>query len=237
MSDACLLLFTKPARPGRVKTRLIGGPGDVESGGLTAAQAARLHQAVLGDLTARLSPGDFDLVLAWAVDPGEAPPDSGLAAVRQRGADLGERLWHGLSEALETHELAAAVGSDHPELPLGIVEQGFSRLGADTDVVLGPALDGGYYFLGATANGLRREIFDGIAWSTPTVLDETLDRCRSLGLRVELLEPGSDVDTPTDLESLARRLSAAPGGQETVACPRTERLLREWGLFAGEVTA
>ncbi|HEX2641628.1 MAG TPA: hypothetical protein VHU81_01450, partial [Thermoanaerobaculia bacterium] len=53
-----LLLFTKPAIEGRVKTRLIGD--------LTPSQAADLHKAFLDDLLDRLGPGRFDLRLAWA---------------------------------------------------------------------------------------------------------------------------------------------------------------------------
>src|SRR5688500_20359571 len=55
----CLLLFTKPAVPGRVKTRLIGA--------LTPAEAAALHEAFLADLVARLGRSTrFSLRLAWA---------------------------------------------------------------------------------------------------------------------------------------------------------------------------
>jgi glycosyltransferase A (GT-A) superfamily protein (DUF2064 family) len=70
-----LLLFTKPAREGRVKTRLIGD--------LTAAQAAALHTAFLEDLLDRLRGGDFELWLAWALDPEEEVPAGPLPGVRQ----------------------------------------------------------------------------------------------------------------------------------------------------------
>src|SRR6185436_9871089 len=55
-----LLLFTKPARAGRVKTRLIGD--------LTPAQAADLHAAFVEDLLARLTRARCDLHLAWALE-------------------------------------------------------------------------------------------------------------------------------------------------------------------------
>src|SRR6202008_462276 len=64
-----LLLFTKPAREGRVKTRLIGD--------LTPAQAAALHTAFLDDLLDRLREGlreDIELRLAWALEPEEPVP-------------------------------------------------------------------------------------------------------------------------------------------------------------------
>src|SRR6476469_3519849 len=83
-SPRALLLFTKPAREGRVKTRLIGD--------LTAAEAAALHGAFLADLLDRLLDGDFELRIAWALEPGEEIPAGPWPGLRQEGSDLGERL-------------------------------------------------------------------------------------------------------------------------------------------------
>lgn len=211
----CLVLFTKPAIAGRVKTRLIGE--------LTAEQAAELHEAFLGDLIERVKSGNFALRIAWALEPRESVPESTVAAFRQQGADLGERLFDGLGRTSEDHDLVAAIGSDHPELPLSHIESGFDKLAEGAEVVLGPTADGGYYLVGATKQALNREIFAGIDWSTDRVLRSTLDRCRDLGLSVELLPTGADVDTPDDLTRLASRLAKGE-----CDCPRTIRLLRAW---------
>ncbi len=221
---ACVLVYTKPARPGRVKTRLVG---DRAGGGLSAAAAAELHGAFLGDVVESLRRGRFELRLAWALEPGDRDPEAflGVPGFRQRGEDLGARLDHGLRRAARRCELVAAVGSDHPELAPATVEDGLRRLAAGADVVLGPTPDGGYYLIGLRRDALRRELFDGIAWSTESVLAETLERCRELGLSVELLPAGHDVDVADDLRRLALRLGAAEG---TVA-PRTRALLAAWG--------
>jgi hypothetical protein len=66
------------------------------------------------------------------------------------------------------------------------------------DVVLGPATDGGYWLI-----GLRRPapaLFSDIPWSTDSVIEQTRDRARSLGLSVHSLEPLPDVDRPEDLQ-------------------------------------
>lgn len=214
--DRCLLLYTKPARPGRVKTRLIGA--------LTPGQAADLHAAFLGDLLERLSRGRFELRLAWALESGEEAPDLGLPGRAQEGEDLGERLYRGLAAAARSFPLVAAVGSDHPTLPLARVDEAFRRLEAGAEVVLGPAADGGYYLVGARAETLRRRLFEEVPWSTGRVLEATLERCRELGVACELLPGGSDVDTPEDLEALAGDLARRGG-----TCPRTRRLLAAWG--------
>ena len=124
MSARRLLLFTKPAREGRVKTRLIGD--------LTPAQAAALHTAFLDDLLDRLEEalleGSFELRLAWALEPEEAVPAGPLPGVRQEGSDLGERLYRALSGAAAEASAVMALGSDHPTLPLEIVHRAFERV-------------------------------------------------------------------------------------------------------------
>jgi rSAM/selenodomain-associated transferase 1 len=216
----CVVLFTKPARPGEVKTRLIGD--------LTPGQAAALHEAFLADLVGRLSEGSFSLLVAWAASAEEPVPAEPGPGFRQRGGDLGERLHHGLERAAREHELVVAVGSDHPELPVERVEAAFELLAGGCDVVLGPAEDGGYYLIGLRRQSLDGRLFAGIDWSTDRVLAQTRLRCRSLGLEVGLLPPGADVDTPDDLRRLVRRLTGT-----RLDCPATRTLLQSWGRIEG----
>jgi len=210
-----LLLFTKPAREGRVKTRLIGD--------LTAAEAAALHAAFLDDLVDRLRQGDFELQLAWALDAHDAMPAGPVPGVRQQGDDLGERLYRALSEGARDGSAVMALGSDHPTLPLALIHEAFERLEKGADVVLGPAEDGGYYLIALGPRAVDPGLFRDIAWSTDSVLPETLERCRSLGFAVELLSTASDVDTPEDLRRLAMSMSS-----DDLGCPRTRELLRAW---------
>jgi rSAM/selenodomain-associated transferase 1 len=199
-------------------------------GDLTAAQAAELHAAFLGDLLDRLRPGSFELRLAWALEPHEeipGMPEGPLGGVRQRGADLGERLYVALAEAAEEGATVAAVGSDHPTLPLELVHRAFEAVAAGADIALGPAEDGGYYLIAVRPGALSRRLFDGIAWSTEQVLAQTLERCRELGLEVAMLPMAADVDTPDDLRRLATRLAEGPQG----SCPRTRQLLTAWQLL------
>lgn len=209
-----LFLFTKPAVPGRCKTRLIGE--------LTAEEAADLHAAFRDDVAERLARGSFLFMVAWALDNDESLPPSGVPGERQRGDDLGERLYNALAGA--PAGAAGVVGSDHPELALETVEKAFQHLANGTDLVLGPAADGGYYLVAVRTEKLHRELFEGIPWSTEKVFDETMRRADKLGLRTELLPVGHDVDHPEDLERLVERLRDSPR-----RCPRTRRLLSAWG--------
>ncbi len=217
-----LSIFTKPAVPGRVKTRLVGD--------LSAGEAAALHAAFLGDLAERLATGAFELELAWALAPGEAVPEYRLGdgrllpGVRQQGADLGERLFTALAAGARRAPLVAAVGSDHPTLATATVEAAFDHLEAGARVVLGPATDGGYTLVAVRAEALARELFAEVPWSTERVLAVTLERCAALGEQPALLPPAADVDTPADLLRLAAELASHAG-----LCPRTRGLLAAWG--------
>ena len=75
-------------------------------------------------------------------------------------------------------------------------------------VVLGPATDGGYHLVGLTEP--HPALFQGPAWSSRTVLTDTLRLARQLGLRVHLLPPWPDIDTYDDLRTFLKRPRPAP---------------------------
>ena len=219
-----LLLFAKEPAPGEVKTRLIA------AGGLTAGQAASLHAALVSDLSARLAAGRWELVLMWALSRGDEPPDdlapAGVPWRRQRGVDLGERLYRGLQWAVSGAECAAAVGSDHPDLDTRRVETAFDLLARGHDAVLGPARDGGYYLIALRREAVQRRLFDGLVWSTPSVLAKTLSRCRELKLDVALLPEEDDLDTVDDLTRFRDALKRRP--ELRSRCPRTADVVASW---------
>ena len=206
-----MVLFTKPGRSGAVKTRLIGC--------LTAAQAAGLHTAFLEDLVERLQVGSFELRIAWALQEGDPLPAAN--ALRQRGSDLGSRLWAGLTEAAQAADFVVAIGSDHPELTADRVEEAFAHLEEGAAGVVGPALDGGYYLIGFATGSIPQRVFEDVPWSSAEVLAVTLRRFADVGTTPAMLPPVPDVDTPADLEALAARLAARPD-----TSPRTAAFLR-----------
>lgn len=189
-----LLQFAREPRPGTVKTRMLPA--------LTAAQACALHVALLEHTAHRLALVKRCARELWVEgDPGHplfrrlcvrgAP-----ALHRQRGADLGERMHHALEEALRRGRCAVLVGSDCPALDARYVEAAFTAL-AGADVVLGPALDGGYVLV-----GLRRPapfLFEDVPWGTDAVLATTLRRAASRGCEPVLLPALQDIDGPEDL--------------------------------------
>ncbi len=201
------IIFAKEPVPGQVKTRL--------SPPLRPEEACRLYRCFLEDILEETAgiPG-MELALAYAPAGAGAffrqlaPAAAHL--VPQAGRDLGERqvrafAW-GFAAGFETVLLR---GSDTPDLPEAFLLEAQEVLGAGrTEVVLGPSLDGGYYLIGLRA--LYPELFAGLAWSTGTVLAETLSRARGLALRVHLLPDWRDIDTYADLANFLKQPHPAP---------------------------
>jgi uncharacterized protein len=118
----------------------------------------------------------------------------------QVGDDLGARMNHACETLFACgYHRVLIIGTDAPTLPLPHFQQALSLLD-NHDLVLGPALDGGYYLIALTR--VVPELFSGIPWSTDQVLTLTQAKAATLGLQTALLEPWRDVDTLADLQAL-----------------------------------
>ncbi|MGH7326025.1 MAG: TIGR04282 family arsenosugar biosynthesis glycosyltransferase [Candidatus Rokuibacteriota bacterium] len=203
-------IMAKAPRPGEVKTRLCPP--------LSPAVAAALYRCFLLDKIEQVRAlKDARPVVAYTPDEAWAEFEAlapGFTLVRQHGGDLGARLLASLGALLsDGHRGAIAIDSDTPTLPTAFLQQAVDRMTDPTvDVVLGPTEDGGYYLIGVRA--ARAELFQEMEWSTPRVLEETLRRAATAGLRLACLPPWFDVDTPDDLvrlrDVLVRQRGHAP---------------------------
>jgi len=206
-----LLLFARSPVPGRVKTRLVAAGAEA----LSPQQASGLYRAFLEDASRLYGRGTaWNSVLCADPDPADAVLSTLFPhpwrARAQGDGDLGDRLRRAFADAFASGApAAAAVGSDHPTLPLQRLQDVFDALTAD-DAAIVPAEDGGYCALGLSARtaGALDEIFRAVPWSTPDVLDTTLERMRRAGVSCRRLEPFYDVDRPEDLERLKEDLRA-----------------------------
>jgi uncharacterized protein len=88
------------------------------------------------------------------------------------------------------------IGSDCYELNQAQIENAFLALNK-TDVVVGPATDGGYYLLGLQKP--NKDLFTNIKWSSSTVLASTLLKAEQQKLMVTLLPTLNDVDEAEDI--------------------------------------
>jgi len=186
-----LLLFIKNPIPGQTKTRLASDVGN--------EMALKMYH-VLCDWTREqaqaLTSTDRYLYYSNEVTPDDAWPESDFHKRLQHPGGLGERMLAGFEAAFAAgHERVVIIGSDCPGIDTAYLERAFAAL-EDHDVVVGPALDGGYTLLGMRK--LTPELFHDVAWSTAEVLPTTLARAAAAGRTVRQLEPLSDVDYLAD---------------------------------------
>lgn len=204
MSDIALVIMARYPEQGKIKTRLARSIG--QEGTL------RLYQAFLTDLAWRFA--SWTCHLLWAYTPTEVDFNAFIASLAsldasllcsfpQEGPDLGARLYQAFRFTQSRQfQRTILIGSDSPQISRTIVTQAQEALDS-VDVVLGPAEDGGYYLI---AMKEPHDLFSDIPMSTDVVLQMTLERARSLGLSVHLLEPLFDVDKLPELLRLAHLL-------------------------------
>ena len=198
-----ILIFARAPVPGTCKTRLVPALG--EWGAARLSGALTLHLLAMLD-EARVAPA----ILCCTPDCGHPLfQRRGEEKWVQRGNDLGERMLDAVGRALEEAGRVLLLGTDCPVLLAGYLEKAFRAL-ERSDVVIGPAEDGGYVLLGLKK--LDASLFRGIAWGTSAVLDQTLERVAELEWRYELLETLWDVDRPEDLMRLRRDFPAIFSG-------------------------
>jgi hypothetical protein len=92
------------------------------------------------------------------------------------------------------------IGTDCPGLSSAHLHEAMKALETH-EAVLGAAEDGGYWLLGLTSP--IRSIFQNKAWSTDTVLRDTLADFKALGVSVARLDTLRDLDTADDLHALS----------------------------------
>ncbi|MEM6769107.1 MAG: TIGR04282 family arsenosugar biosynthesis glycosyltransferase [Bacteroidota bacterium] len=182
-----LILFIKNPIPGKTKTRLAADVGD--------AMALKMYHR-LTEWTRSQAEGLQDvrryLWYSSFINHEDAWPAEVFEKHLQRGEGLGERMEAAFHHAFSAgHERVIIIGSDCPGITTEYLEVAFTAL-EENDVVIGPALDGGYTLLGMRA--LHLSLLRDMAWSTEAVLPETLRRAGAAGLSVQQLSPLSDVD-------------------------------------------
>jgi len=149
-------------------------------------------------LSLHYSPGQTeDVIRAWL--PGFS------RYCRQSGDGLGVRMQRSFeSEFSAGADEVLLVGSDVPQLSGRLLSQAFQRLQAG-EAVLGPTEDGGYYLIGMRREGYLPQVFEGILWSSSSVLQDTMDRFSEHGQSCALIRRLRDVDTLEDLRRLWSR--------------------------------
>lgn len=176
---------------------------------LTPAQREALQWAFLGDTLDKVrrltefksyiaaTPAAEINKLVKVVGPGQG-------VITQPGGSLGQRMLGVAGQLFACgHSPVVLIGTDAPALPPSFLLKTLYLL-EKSDLVFGPAFDGGYYLIGMRY--LEGRVFDGIHWGTGTVLEDTLAVCSRYNLRYSLLARLTDIDRPGDLLAVAEQL-------------------------------
>ena len=193
--------MAKQPRTGYTKTRLCP-PFELQ-------QAAEFYEALLLD-TFALGSSLSGVQLAVAFTPTlargyfEQVTPQGTLLFPVAGADIGECLAQATAYFISTgFQKVIALNADGPSLPQNYLLQA-AHLLDETDLVLGPGEDGGFYLVGMKKP--HPELFQQIYWSTSQVLAQTLARAAALSLSTVLTPLWYDVDTAQEAARLAQEL-------------------------------
>lgn len=186
-----LLVFQKNTAPGKVKTRLAASLGEKK-----ALEVYRELLFMTYSEVAKLQ--GIDVIPFFSDYPEPLPFElaNSPSIQLQSGEDLGARMSNAFAWAFSNgYQWVGIIGTDCPELTHETIQNGLDQL-KNFDFCIGPAFDGGYFFL--AMRNFHPWIFEHIAWSSPTVLDETLALAKDRKMTFGLLEVLRDIDTEDD---------------------------------------
>jgi uncharacterized protein len=184
-----VIVFLRAPELGTVKRRLAAGIGMVG--------ARRFYVDTSRALLRRIG-ADPRWEVHLAVTPDRAATQGrywtqNLARFPQRHGDLGHRMERAILRF--PNRPVVLIGSDIPDLDRHHLNQAFEALGS-SDLVFGPATDGGYWLVGARNAEMVRGLFRNVIWSSPKALAQTL--ANRPHRRIALLGELDDIDNMDD---------------------------------------
>ncbi|SFT50065.1 hypothetical protein SAMN05216474_0910 [Lishizhenia tianjinensis] len=188
--NSVLLLFTKNVEKGKVKTRLASTVGD--------DKALEIYEQLL-DYTISITdklPFPKHVYYAWKIEGEDRWSKEGFEKKLQAEGDLGDKMKHAFQQSFDQGiSKVIIIGTDCAEINEKDILEAEALLN-DNDVVIGPALDGGYYLL--AMRKMINCVFENKPWSTETLFDLTLEELQQKDISFALLKPKSDIDYEED---------------------------------------
>jgi rSAM/selenodomain-associated transferase 1 len=186
-----LIIFTRNPVLGKVKTRLAKTVGDK-----TALDIYHFLLQKTKEVTEKIS-CDKKVYYSEKIIEDDLWDQSIYQKKEQYGNDLGEKMKNAFSDGFKkNYEKIIVIGSDLFDLKPSHINEAYKKLNHN-NVVIGPALDGGYYLIGLKK--LHPKIFQNKNWGTSSVRKETLKNLEKVD--VHLLPMLNDVDVIEDIKN------------------------------------
>lgn len=118
----------------------------------------------------------------------------------QKGVTFGEKLIEAFKAVYRRgYKHVIAVGNDTPRLESRHISEAAEQLQHQTsDIVLGPATDGGTWLMGFSYDSFNPEVIKGLAWNSQDLLASVFEQLNP-SFKIFLLEEFDDVDNEEDL--------------------------------------
>jgi len=188
MNRVALIIMIKNPVLGKAKTRIAATTGDEE--------ALRIYKLLL-DYTRKVAEAtsvDRYLYYSDYIEDDAWSSEVFNKRIQARG-NLGNRLRDAFSTLSKDYDKMIVIGSDCAGITSNHILTAAAALD-NSDMVLGPVHDGGYYLLGM--NGYYPEIISDIEWSTNAVTSQTLSKAESINLSTTKIETLHDIDYHED---------------------------------------
>lgn len=222
MSGA-IAIFAKTPGLTPVKTRLaagIGQPAADEFYDLCLNAVERTVQDCLADRS--------EWVARWAVaeKAGVADPRWTALGARHTGeGDLGRRLWRIYEGLRFVHGRVLLIGTDSPQITPAMLAQAAELL-LETDFVLGPARDGGFWLFGGR-RAMPKAVWKTPVYGGPDVTRDLTAAMTDAGLPApQILDMLSDVDEQENLYYMVQEMPVDMSDAQRALCDWVNGLAR-----------
>ncbi|TAE30834.1 MAG: glycosyltransferase [Cytophagales bacterium] len=184
MQNYHLLIFVKNPVPGTVKTRIARTVG--------AERAVEVYRHLLAHTQQITRWLPWKRVVYYGDFINTTDGWSDYEKRIQVGDNLGERMKNAFAEQFAAGATRVLIiGSDCLGIQPNHLRQAFDALDG-SDVVIGPATDGGYYLIGMKQN--IPSLFDNMPWSQSTLRTKTVEALEEHNVSHTLLEELADID-------------------------------------------
>lgn len=171
---------------------------------LSFEETVALHDCFVKDVYQKAKAVDADLYIFYTPrDKGgvlRTLLDDAVVLLPQHGDDLGQKMKNAIGAVLRLgYSKVVLMGTDIPHIHTETIQNAFDNL-QNRDIVIHPALDGGYYLI-----GMKREyasIWDIKRYGTNTVMYDTLQHMKAENLSISVGQMYYDIDSEEDLRQI-----------------------------------